>query len=476
MSNSGPADLNSKYAWQKLPQRGLPKRSVAERAADFLEIYGKLDEKAAQEEASRCIQCPNPSCVSGCPLCNPIPQWMQLTAEGRFLEAAAVLGSVNNLAEVCARLCPSDHLCEHTCILDGVSEPVRIQALEQFLADYAFEHGKVDTFTAPPNGLKVAIIGSGPGALACADDLARKGYAVTILDSAIVPGGLLVNGTPAFRLDDSLVQRRIDLLRKKGVTFQLGVRLWKEVTLDHLRDEYHAVFLAFDSRQARPLEIPGANLKGVVQATTFILQKKTGVALAAPEIDVAGKRVVVIGAGDTAVDCVRTAVRYGAMEAVCVYRRDEMEMSCSRHEFHNAAEEGADFLFQATPIEVVGNSAGEVIALRLRRTAPGSIGPDTRRTFPAVPGSEFILETDFVIPALGFDPQPCPQEGGLAELKFSGRAGLAVDDQYMTNLPGVFAAGDLVRGPSNLLQVVRDARRAGEKIHTWLCHQNTAKG
>jgi glutamate synthase (NADPH/NADH) small chain len=468
MSTPSPADPNPKYAWQQLPQRGLPKRSVAERAADFLEIYGKLDEKAAQEEASRCIQCPNPSCVSGCPLCNPIPQWMQLTAEGRFLEAAGVLGSVNNLAEVCARLCPSDHLCEHTCILDGVSEPVRIQALEQFLIDYAFEHGKVDTSTAKPNGLKVAIVGSGPGALACADDLARKGYAVTVLDSEMVPGGLLVNGTPAFRLDDSIVQRRIDLLRKKGVAFRLGVALWREVKLSQLQNEFDAVFLAFDSRQARLLEVPGANLKGVVPAPTFILQKKTGVPLTAPLVKLSGKRVAVIGAGDTALDCARAAVRYDAAEAICLYRRDEMEMTCSRHEYRNAIEEGVKFVFQVTPVEVLGNSAGEVTGLRMRRTAPGSIGPDTRRTFPAVPGSEFSLEAEVVIPALGFDAKPCPHDGEWAELKQSERGRLAVDDQQMTSIDGVFAAGDLVRGPSNLLQVVRDARRAGEKIHAWL--------
>src|SRR6516164_2063553 len=186
MSDPGPQNLNSKYAWRELAKRGLPKRSAPERVADFLEIYGFYDEATAREQASRCIQCPNPSCVSGCPLCNPIPQLMLLTAEGRFLEAAAVLGSVANMAEVCARVCPSDHLCEGKCLLEGISSPVAIQSIEQFLTEYAFAHNAIDASTAPPNGLKVAVVGSGPGGLACAEELARRGFNVTVLDTELV--------------------------------------------------------------------------------------------------------------------------------------------------------------------------------------------------------------------------------------------------------------------------------------------------
>src|SRR5262252_8467378 len=201
MSETGSHTLNSKYTWREFAQRGLPKRSARERAADFLEIYGLYNEATAREQASRCIQCPNPSCVNGCPLCNPIPQWMLLTAEGRFLEAAAVLGSTTNMAEICARLCPAERLCEGTCILNGVSEPVTIGAIEQFLGEYALAHGHADTSTAPPNGWRVAVVGSGPGGLACADELAKKGYAITLFDSALVPGGLLVNGMATFRVE-----------------------------------------------------------------------------------------------------------------------------------------------------------------------------------------------------------------------------------------------------------------------------------
>ncbi|HYG34842.1 MAG TPA: FAD-dependent oxidoreductase, partial [Clostridia bacterium] len=309
MSDIGSQHLNSKYAWRELARQGLPKRSAPERAADFLEIYGLYDEATAREQASRCIQCPNPTCVSGCPLCNPIPEWMQLTAEGRFLEAAALLGSVTNMAEICTRLCPTEHLCEGTCLLESISEPVSIRAIEQFLIEYAFAHNQVDTSTAPPNGLKVAVVGSGPGGMAAADELAKKGFSVTLFDSALIPGGLMVNGTPAFRLDRTIVQRRIDLLKKRGVVFRLGVKLWQEVTLEQLRADFDAVYLGFDSRKARSLEVSGAELKGVVQALPFLLQKGTALPLDLPALDVTGKRVVVLGGGDTALDCARTAIR-----------------------------------------------------------------------------------------------------------------------------------------------------------------------
>ena len=266
MSETPVPSLNPKHAWRELAHKGLPKRSAAERVADFLEIYGLYDEATAREQASRCIQCPNPSCVTGCPLCNPIPEWMLLTAEGRFLEAAAVLGSATNMAEICARVCPTDRLCEGS-FMNGVSEPISIGAIEQFLGEYAFAHGHADVSTAPPNGRRVAVVGSGPGGLACADELAKQGYAVTVMDSALVPGGLLVNGTPAFRVEKSIVQRRIEILQKRGVVFQLGVKLNGDLTLGQLRREFDAVFLGFDSRKARTLDVPGAELRGVIQAS-----------------------------------------------------------------------------------------------------------------------------------------------------------------------------------------------------------------
>jgi len=468
MSDNGSQNLNSKYAWSELDRQELPKRSGAQRAADFLEIYGLYDEATAREQASRCIQCPNPTCVSGCPLCNPIPQWMLLTAEGKFLEAAALLGSATNMAEVCARVCPSDRLCEGSCLLEFISEPVAIQALEQFLIEYAFAHGQIDTSTAPPNGMNVAVVGSGPGGLACAEELAKKGYAVTILDQELMPGGLLVNGTPAFKLDKSVIQRRIDILKKRGVVFRLGVKLWEEVTLKELTSGFDAVFLGLDSRKTRPLTIPGSDLKGVVPALPFLLQKNTPLQLDLPAIDILGKRVVVLGGGDTAMDCLRAAIRYGAREAVCVYRRNEADMPCARGEYKNAMEEGARFLFQAAPVAVLGNAQGQVRGLRLARTEPGQPKDGGPRPFQIRPGSEFEQEADWVIPALGFDPLPCPHTDDFSGLSVNEWGGILVNANQMTSIPCVFAGGDLVRGPTPVLHAVRDARQAATHIHNFL--------
>lgn len=461
--------LNSKYAWRELMRLDLPKRPASERVADFLEIYGLYDEQTAREQASRCLQCPDPSCVGGCPLCNPIPQWMLLTAEGRFLEAAAVLGSATNLAEICARLCPEDRMCEGACILNGTSEPVSIRAIEQFLCEYALAHGQTDTTTAAPNGLRVAVAGSGPGGLACAGELAKRGYAVTVLDSALLPGGLLVSGLPAFRIERSIVQRRIELLQKCGVVFRLGVKLGADLTLTQLRAGFDAVYLGFDSRQARPLEVPGAGLPGVVQAVAFLLQKTTAVPLAIAPLEVSGKRVVVVGGGDTAMDCLRAALRYGAREALCVYRRSQEDMPCSRTQFENAVEEGARFVFRAEPAAVLDRGRGSVVGLRLIRTELGAPDASGRRSLSVVPGSEFDVEADWVVPALGFTPLPCPRTEDFSELAVNEWGGLVVDGGQMTNLPGVFAGGDLVRGPSLVLHAVRDARRAAAQIAAYLC-------
>ena len=466
---------NPKYAWRELAQRGLPKRSASERAADFLEIYGLFDEATAREQASRCIQCPNPSCVTGCPLCNPIPQWMLLTAEGRFLEAAAVLGSVTDLAEICTRVCPTDRLCEGSCILNGVSEPVSIRAIEQFLAEYAFANEQVDASTAPPTGKRVAVVGSGPGGLACADALAQRGHAVTIFDSALVPGGLLVNGMPAFKVERSVVQRRIEVLQKRGVTFRLGVKLAEDLSFGELRADFDAVFLGFDSRKARPLAVPGADLEGVIQALPFLLQKTTPVPLELPPIEVAGKRVLVVGAGDTAMDCLRTAIRCGAREAVGVYRRDEADMPCGRAEYENAREEGARFMFQAAPVAVIGNERRQVTGLRLVRTELGLMESVGARPFLVQPGSEFDVPADLIVPALGFDPLACPHSGDFGDLAVNDWGGIIVDSNQMTSIPGVFAGGDIVRGPSMVLHAVRDARRAAAEIHNYLSARKKAK-
>lgn len=468
MSDATLPNVEAKYAWRALPRKEPPKRSGAERMADFLEIYGLFDEATAREQASRCIQCPEPVCVTGCPLGSHIPEWLARTAEGQFLEAAAILHSTSNLPEICVTACPADRLCEGRCILDGRAEPVSIWAIERFLTDYAFAHGAVEAGVVPPNGLRVAVIGSNPGGLACADELARRGYAVTIFDSEPLPGGLQIHGLPAFKLEKSIAQRRIDLLRWRGVKFCMGVTFDRDITLAALQAEFDAVFLGFGARKARPLAVPGADLTGVVQALPFIIQKNSGSSLEMPAIDVAGKRVVVLGGGDTAMDCVRTAIRSGARDAVCVYRRNEENMPCSRRDYEDAVEEGARFVFQAAPAAVLGGEAVAVSGLRLIRTAPGTIMDDGRRAFTAVPGSEFELPADWIFLALGFEREPLPRSDSFHQLATDEPGSVTVDANQMTNLPGVFAAGDIVRGPGTALEAVRDARKAATGIHGYL--------
>jgi glutamate synthase (NADPH/NADH) small chain len=383
------------------------------------------------------------------------------------------------MAEICTRVCPSDRLCEQSCVLSGVSEPVSIRALEQFLIDYAFNHQQIDTSTAGPNGMKVAVVGAGPGGLVCAEELARRGYSVTIFDSALIPGGLLVNGVPAFRLEHSIVERRIQILKQLGVTFRLPVNLWKEVSLTDLRHDFDAVYLGFDSREARGIDAPGSHLSNVVQAVPFLLQKNTPLPLQFPSLELHGKSVVVLGGGDTAMDCLRAAIRYGAREVICAYRRDESDMPCGRQEYKAALEEGARFLFRVAPIAFHGTPDGVVKEVCFVRTEPaGQSSAQGRRDFKAILSEQIALGADFVILALGFEPVPCPATEGFQELERKSNGCVFVDDNQMTSLPGLFAGGDLVTGPTTLIYAVRDARRAAERMHIYLTqrqHSGSAK-
>lgn len=465
-SSSQPAD--PKYAWWELTRAAQQKRSAEERVADFLEIYGPYDEETARAQARRCVQCPEPACVAGCPLGNRIPEWLALTAEGQFLEAAALLHSTSSLPEICARVCPADRKCEDMCILNGRAEPVSISAIEQFLNEYAFQHGGVEEAPATPNGLKVAVIGSGPGGLTCADVLSRRGYAVTVFDWRATPGGLLVSGTPAFRLERSIVERRITLLEARGVVFRLGVLLGEEIGYGDLREGFDAIFLGFGARKPADIEVPGRELPGVAHVLDLLVQDHPGTAVGQGRIDVRDKRVVVIGGGDMALAGVRTAIRGGARLVTCVYRRDEAELPCSRREYENAVEEGAQFVFLVTPAAVLGDAAGGVKGLQLRRTELGAVDAQGRRSWSELPGTEFEIPADLILLALGFAPVPLPAEHLFGSLERNADGSLRVDANLMTSEPGVFAGGDLVRGPSTVLEVVRDARRAAQGIHRFL--------
>jgi glutamate synthase (NADPH/NADH) small chain len=469
MPPSNAPTSNPKYAWSAIAREAPPKRPAAKRVGDFAEIYAEYDEAAVRRQASRCIQCPHPLCMVGCPLANRIPEWLGLAAQGLFLEAAAISRLTSNLPEICSRVCPQERLCEGACILNTRGEPVAIGAVERFINDYAFAHHAVDAAPVPPNGFKVAVVGSGPGGIACADELAQLGYGVTVFESQLIPGGLLVNGIPAFKLEKHIVERRLELLRRRGVQFRLGVKVGWDVTLGELLGNYSAVFLAFGAQRPKPLDIPGAKLGGVVDALPFLIVKNVRSPLVdlAP-VAVAGRRVAVLGGGDTAMDCLRTALRCGAREAACIYRRDFANMPGSRREYANALEEGARFEFLTNPIEIRADDAGAVAGVRCIRMELGAPDASGRRQPRPVPGTEFEVPADLLIVAYGFDPVPFPAGGELARIRTDKWGSLLVDPHQMTSWPGVFAGGDSVRGPSLVVHAVRDARKAAQGIDHYL--------
>lgn len=465
---SGVPNWPVKHNWRYIARETPPKRPASERVCDFDEIYGLLDEATARAQASRCINCSDPGCVkNGCPLANRIPEWLALTADGRFLEAAALSRSTSNMPEICSRVCPQDRLCESACILNARSEPVSIGAVEKFINEYAFAHEALDAAVTQPNGLKVAVVGSGPGGMACADELAKLGYTVTIFEAQTRPGGLLVNGIPSFKLEKRIVERRFDLLRRRGVAVRCGVTVGRDVSLSSLRENFDAVYLAIGAQKPKDLDIPGGDLRGVFHALPFLIQKNLETSDELP-IEVRGKRVAVLGGGDTAMDCLRTAIRCGAHEAICIYRRDLENMPGSRREYVNAVEEGAEFMFLTNAVSLLANAVGEVCEARCVRMELGEPDAKGRRKPRAIPGSEFNLPIDVVLIAYGFDPVPIFAAGNSDKIEVNKWGGVIADENQMTSVPGVFAGGDLVRGPDLVVRAVRDSRKAAAGIHKYL--------
>lgn len=470
-------DLNKvpskpKYAWRELSRTAPPKLAATERVTHFDEIYAPYDEATVRAQASRCIQCPTPLCQTGCPLGNHIHEWLALVAEGRFLEAAEVSQSTSNMPEICSRVCPQERLCEGACILNSYSDPVSIGAIEKFINEFAFAHGGVEASPAVPNGLKAAVIGSGPGGLACADELAKLGYAVTVFEAQSFPGGLLMNGIPAFKLEKSIVQRRIEVLIQRGVEFRTSVTIGRDVSLHELLQQFDAVFLGVGAQKPKALDVPGADLRGVFQALPFLVEKNVVDApLTGPPVEVAGKRVAVLGGGDTAMDCLRTAIRCGAQAAICLYRRDLANMPGSRKEYTNALEEGAIFEFQVAPVAVLGDDQGRVTHVRCVRMELGEPDANGRRRPKPVKGSEYDVPADVVLVAYGFDPVPFPPESDFAQVKVNSWGAFEVDKNQMTSVAGVFSGGDAVRGPSLVVHAVRDGRKAAAGIHRYLAQK-----
>lgn len=445
-----------------------PKRPAPERIADFREIDLLFDERTVREQASRCLHCPEPMCRTGCPLANRIPEWLALAADGKFLEASALSHSTSNMPEICSRVCPQERLCEGACILNARSDPVAIGAMEKFINDYALARGEIHAHPVHHNGCRVAVAGSGPGGLACADELAKLGYSVTVFESQLVPGGLLMTGIPSFKLERGVVERRLDVLRQRGIAFRLGVVIGRDISLCDLRKRFDALFLAIGAQAPKVPEISGVELEGVVDALPFLAQTKIGALAQVPPIDVAGKRVAVLGGGDTAMDCLRSAIRRGAREAVCLYRRDLANMPGSRKEYSNALEEGAQFHFLTNPIAIEGNSEGQVAQVRCVRMELGEPDASGRRKPRTVPGSEFVVPAELVLIAYGFDPPPLPGVSPFLKIATHEWGGVIVNSDQTTNVPGIFAGGDLVRGPSLVVHAVRDGRAAAAGIDRYL--------
>ena len=458
----------------KIDRRPPAKRDALARRRDFREIGPTLGAGEAGAQAERCAQCGVPFCQSHCPLTNDIPDWLRLAAEGRLAEAYALSSATNSMPEICGRICPQDRLCEGACVIEQSGHgPVTIGAVEQFITETAWANGWVKPVDiGAPLARSVAIVGAGPAGLAAAEELRKEGAEVVIYDRHDRAGGLLVYGIPNFKLEKSAVERRVKRLTQAGVEFRLNFEVGRDATLDELRAKHDAVLIACGAYQARALGAPGENHEGVVEALDYLIaSNRRGLGDAVPDfdsgkLDAAGRRVVVIGGGDTAMDCVRTAVRQGASSVTCLYRRDRANMPGSARETANAEEEGVIFEWLAGPrcVVIENRRAAAVEAVRMRIGARDAGG---RQGVEEIGGSSLRLPADLVIKALGFDPQDAPRLFSAPQLKATSRGTLrTAAGSLETTIPGVFAAGDIVRGPSLVVDTLAAPEPAAGRSRT----------
>ncbi len=452
------------------------KRDPGARVRDFAEIYKEFAGDHAAAQAARCSQCGVPFCSSHCPLGNDIPDWLKLVAEGRLEEAYAVSSATNNMPEVCGRICPQDRLCEGACVVEQSGHgTVTIGAVEEYITETAWEKGWIKPIKpARECAQSVGVIGAGPAGLAAAEELRREGFQVKVYDRYDRAGGLLIYGIPNFKLEKKVVTRRTDYLEKSGVRFAPNFEIGRDATLGELRAEHDAVLIATGVYKSRDLVCPGGGNEGVVAALDYLTasnRKGLGDEVAAFEngaLDAAGKKVVVIGGGDTAMDCVRTAVRQGATSVTCLYRRDRKNMPGSAREVKNAEEEGVVFEWLAAPKVVLGDAV-RASGLRAARMELGEPDASGRRAPVEIAGAGCDFDADLIIKALGFEPEDLPIMFGEPDLKVTMRGTLRVNPTTLeTNLSGVYAAGDIVRGASLVVWAIRDGRAAAAAISAQL--------
>lgn len=466
------------YQFIDLPRTDPQKIPLANRKKEFVEIYQAFTDTQAQSQADRCLACGNPYCQNKCPLHNNIPNWLRLANEGRIIEAAELAHSTNTLPEVCGRVCPQDRLCEGDCTLNAEFGAVTIGNIEKYITEKAFEMGWKPSIQAEKTGKKVAVIGAGPAGLGCADILIRNGVDVTVYERQQEIGGLLTFGIPAFKLEKDVMSRRRELFSEMGVQFKLGVEIGKDIQLNELVNEYDAVFLGVGTYKGMTADIPNENVAGVYSALPFLIGNTQNLLnLDAPEyVSMAGKRVVVLGGGDTAMDCVRTSVRQGAAEVTCVYRRDAANMPGSKKEYINAKEEGVAFQFnvqpvqiEAEPVAVQTDESGKVTGIQIVRTQMGEPDENGRRRAEVISGSEEVIACDAVIVAFGFAPH---EMAWLVSVNVAtdnrGRIARSGSLKQQTSNEKIFAGGDITRGSDLVVTAIAEGRTAAESILEYL--------
>jgi len=466
----------------KIGQQTPPKREVGNRKEDFNEIYKEFISDKAGEQSSRCSQCGVPFCQVHCPLSNNIPDWLKLTAEGRLKEAYELSQSTNNMPEVCGRICPQDRLCEGNCVIEQSGHgTVTIGSVEKYITDNAWEQGWVNPIKVKSEkSQSVGIIGAGPAGLAAAEQLRKLGYQITVYDRYDRAGGLMIYGIPNFKLEKFVVERRTKLLEEGGIKFVQNFEVGKDTTLEQLRKKHDALLIATGVYKAREIDLPGKDLGNIFPAMEFLTaSNKKGLGDKVELFDngtlnAEGKNIVVIGGGDTAMDCVRTSIRQKAKSVKCLYRRDKENMPGSAREVANAEEEGVEFVWLSSPKEFIGTNKVEgLIVDKIKLGEPDDSG---RRKPEIQNDSHFNIKADIVIKALGFDPENLPKLFGSEDLQVTKWGTLKTNfDTMETNLPGVFAAGDIIRGASLVVWAIKDGRDVAVSIKNFLESKELSK-